>query len=398
MPVLVGKGRDFGGFDFTASAPEHIGVGNGDTGFDKVGVDGGFELHDAVLLGAVGDSHDVHIVELRASFAPVAMRETFVAADLCADLFFTSDGNGPVEKSIETGHTNSGLRGFDMFKEGGKTAQQLAFLEGFGHGMELLQGDPSLFGTGDPSGLADLCGGEFPFKGHEDTPFVIGEVHDTCFEHAGKSFGFVAGLDALAAHVADTKGKDALRRHEPVGLRASDAHEKAAMLIERLAGGHFQGRPELVGLTGDFGIRRADDDMAGERILTKHEFKGGIELFGGHFPSHEGAFGEIRGEKRLADAADRSGFNHGADALEDGWQVHATETGNFLKGFARKTGNLVFGDGKDAGVDGVVVLGRNHWKEWMIAAHRASLQGGMFFCRAVSCNQTHERYACGLIF
>ena len=119
--------------------------------------------------------------------------------------------------------------------------------------------------------------------------------------------------------------------------------------------------------------------MAGEGILAEHEFKGGIELFGGNFPRHEGAFGEICGEKGLTDAADRSGFDHGTDALENGWQVHATEAGNFLKGFARKTGNLVFGDGKDAGVDGVVVLGRNHWKAGMIAAHRVSLQGGMFF-------------------
>jgi molybdopterin/thiamine biosynthesis adenylyltransferase/rhodanese-related sulfurtransferase len=326
------------------------------------------------------------------------MRETFVAADLRADLFLASDRNSPMEESVETGHTHTGLRGLHMFQEGGKTAQQLAFLKGFGHGVEFLEGHSSLFGAGDPSGLADFLGGEFAFEGHENAPFVVSEVHDTCFEHAGKPFGFVAGFDALAAHVADTKGKDALCRHEPIGLRTSESHEKAAMLIERLAGGHFQGRPEFVGLTGNFGIRRADDDMTGERILAEHEFKGGIELFGGHFPSHESAFGEICGQKRLADAADRSGFHHRTDALENGRQVDATQAGNFLKGFAGKTGNLVFGDSKDACVDGVVVLSRNHWKVWMIAARRVSLQGGMFFCRAVSCNQTPERYACGLIF
>lgn len=307
------------------------------------------------------------------------MRETFVAADLCADLFFAPDGNGPMEKGVETGHAHAGLRGFHMFQKSGKTAEQLAFLEGFGHGMELLKCHPGLFGAGDPSRLTDFRRCEFAFEGHENAPFVVGEMDDTCFEHSGKPFGFVAGLDALAAHVAYTKGKDALGRHEPVGLRSGEGHEKTAMLIERLAGGHFQGCPEFVSLAGDFGIRRADDDMPGEGILAEHELKGGFKLFGGHFPSHESALGEIRGEKRLADTADRSSFDHGADTLQNNGQLDTAQSGNFLKRFAGKTGNLVFGDGKDAGVDGIVVLGRDHWKEGMIAAHRVSLQGGMFF-------------------
>ena len=302
-----------------------------------------------------------------------------MAADLCADLFFAPDGNGPMEKGVETGHAHAGLRGFDMFQKSGKTAEQLAFLEGFGNGMELFEGHPGLFGARDPCGLADFLGCEFAFEGHENAPFVVGEMHDTCFEHAGKPFGFVAGLDALAAHVANTKGKDALGRHEPVGLRSSEAHEKAAMLIERLAGGHFQGCPEFVSLAGDFSISRADDDMTREGILAEHELKGGFELFGRHFPSHESALGEIRGEKRLADTADRSSFDHGADTLQNNGQLDTAQSGNFLKRFAGKTGNLVFGDGKDTGVDGIVVLGRDHVRVEIVAAQRASLQGAMFF-------------------
>ena len=138
MPVFVGKGRDFGGFDLTASAPEYVGVGDGDTSFGKVSIDGRFELHDAVFFGAVGDRHDIHIVELGSTFAPVAMSETFVAADLCTGLFFPSAGNGPVEKCIESRHAHPCLRGFDMLKEGGKTAQQLALLERLGDGVEFL--------------------------------------------------------------------------------------------------------------------------------------------------------------------------------------------------------------------------------------------------------------------
>ena len=156
MPVFVSKGRDFGGFDFTAPAPEDIGVGHGDIGFDEVGVDGGFELHDAVLLRSMGDSHDVYVVELGASFAPVAVCETFVAADLCAHLFLASGGNSPVEEGVETGHTHPGLGGFDMFQERGKTAEQLALLERFGNSVEFIKGDTCLFGAGVPSGFTDF--------------------------------------------------------------------------------------------------------------------------------------------------------------------------------------------------------------------------------------------------
>ena len=223
-------------------------------------------------------------------------------------------------------------------------------------------------------------------------------MDDAGFKHTGETFGFVAWFDGLAANMADAEGEYALRRHEAVGFRASEGHEKTAMLIERLTGGHLQSRPEFVGLAGDFGIRRADDDMTGEGILAKHEFKGSIELFGGNLPSHKGAFGEICGQKRLADAADRSCLDHGADALQNNGQLDTAEAGNFLKRLAGKTGNLVFGDGEDAGVDGVVVLSRNHWKSGMIAARTHSLQGGMFFWRGVSCNQSTGRYACGLIF
>jgi len=398
MPVFVDKGRDFGGLNLTASAPEDVGVGDRDTRFDKVSIDGRFELHDAVFFGAVGDRHDVHIVKLGATFAPVAMRETFVTADLCASLFFPSGGNGPMEEGVESRHAHASLRGFDMLKEGGKTAQQLALLERLGDGVEFLQAYARFFGAGVPRGFADLCRGKFSFKCHENAPFVVREMHDACFKHAGKPFGFVAGFDGFAAHVADTEGKYALCWHEPVCLCTCDARQKTAMLIERLTGGHFQCRPEFVGFAGDFGIRRTDDDMAGEGVLAKHEFEGGIKFFGGNFPRYKGALSEIGGKKGLADAADRSSLDHGADAFENGWQVHATETRNFQKWLPGKTGNLVFGNGKDAGVDGVVVLSRNHFKPYMIAAGDALLQGRMFFWWPASCNQSHGSYDCVLIF
>ncbi len=82
VPILINEGRDFGGFDFTASTPEDIRVANGEAGFFKVAVDRGFEREDAVAIRAMGHSHDVHIIKVRPPFAPVAMGEAFVSADL----------------------------------------------------------------------------------------------------------------------------------------------------------------------------------------------------------------------------------------------------------------------------------------------------------------------------
>ena len=82
VPILVNEGRDFGGFDFASSTPEDICVAHREAGFFKVAVDRGFECEDAIAIRPVGHSHDVHIIEVRAPFAPVAMGEAFVSADL----------------------------------------------------------------------------------------------------------------------------------------------------------------------------------------------------------------------------------------------------------------------------------------------------------------------------
>ena len=64
-------------------------------------------------------------------------------------------------------------------------------------------------------------------------------MNDAGFEHAGGAFRFVTRFDRLAANMTDAKGKDALRWHKAVGLGTGKAHEKTAVGIERLTGGHF---------------------------------------------------------------------------------------------------------------------------------------------------------------
>src|ERR1035437_3457863 len=75
-PGGVGEGGDFGGFDFGASAPEDVGVGDLEEaafGAGEVGVDGGLVGEDHLLVGAVGDAHDVDVVEFGAALAPVGV-------------------------------------------------------------------------------------------------------------------------------------------------------------------------------------------------------------------------------------------------------------------------------------------------------------------------------------
>ena len=82
VPIFVNEGGDFGGFDFTATAPEDICVAYGEAGLHEVAVDRGFKGEDAVAIRAVGHSHDVDIIKVRAALAPVAVGEAFVSADL----------------------------------------------------------------------------------------------------------------------------------------------------------------------------------------------------------------------------------------------------------------------------------------------------------------------------
>ena len=82
VPILINEGRDFGGFDFTASTPEDIRVANGEAGFFNVAVDRSFKGEDAIAIRPVSHGHDVHIIKVRAPLAPVAMGEAFVSADL----------------------------------------------------------------------------------------------------------------------------------------------------------------------------------------------------------------------------------------------------------------------------------------------------------------------------
>ena len=65
-----------------------------------MGVDRRLVLKEQVLIGAVRDSHDVHVVEVRPAFAPVAVREDVVAAHLAPRFNLPALGHRPMEEAV----------------------------------------------------------------------------------------------------------------------------------------------------------------------------------------------------------------------------------------------------------------------------------------------------------
>ena len=74
----------------------------------------------------------------------------------------------------------------------------------------------------------------------------------------------------------------------------------------------------------------------------------------GDLPSDERPGGEVGGEERLADAADRAGGEERADALDDRLDGYAGAAGDLGEGIALEGFKRVLGDRQDSGVDWVV--------------------------------------------
>ena len=131
-------------------------------------------------------------------------------------------------------------------------------------------------------------------------------------------------------------------------------------MIEGLALGDFQSGPEAVAGAGDFLVGGAGDDVPREGIVLEHVVEDGSEFFLRDTPSDEGSMSEFGGEEGLAHTANDACFEHGANALEDDREFDAGLFGNDFEGVALKTGNEVFGNSENFGVNGVVVLGGYH--------------------------------------
>ncbi len=113
------------GLDLAATSPKDISVADRDADRLEVAIDGCLVLEEAILIGAMRHSHDVYVMEFRASFTPVAMGEHFVSADFGARFDLAACGHGPVEKAVESRDPDAALRGLDVLEKGREAAMTL---------------------------------------------------------------------------------------------------------------------------------------------------------------------------------------------------------------------------------------------------------------------------------
>src|SRR5206468_10294585 len=82
QPLVVNARRNFGRLDLAASTPEHVCVRNGDIARAEMLINRRLVIQEQSLIRTVRHGHDVDVLKFRAGFAPVAMGENVMTADL----------------------------------------------------------------------------------------------------------------------------------------------------------------------------------------------------------------------------------------------------------------------------------------------------------------------------
>ena len=109
---------------------------------------------DEIAVRAVGDGHDVDVLEFGAALAPVAVREDVVPPDFAARLDFAPGGHGPVEERVEAGDALAGRGRLDVLEESREAADHLALVEALGDFEKNRQRQVGLLARGLPEILA----------------------------------------------------------------------------------------------------------------------------------------------------------------------------------------------------------------------------------------------------
>src|ERR1700691_1658251 len=100
--------------------------------------------------------------------------------------------------------------------------------------------------------------------------------------------------------------------------------------------------------------------MTGKGIVLEHVLERGLDMFRIDLPRHQRAGCEVGAHERLAHAADRSRFEHGADPLNDEIDGQPTGTGDFAHRIADKSGDAILKNREDTGVDFVGMADGGH--------------------------------------
>src|ERR1041384_342118 len=116
-PFPVSGWRNLARFDFAAATPEHVRVAHLDPGFFKMPVDCSLVCEQQLLVGAVGDAHDVDVMKLGAAFPPVGVRHDVVPADCLARVDLALRRHGPVKQGVVASHLFAAGHGFHVFEK-----------------------------------------------------------------------------------------------------------------------------------------------------------------------------------------------------------------------------------------------------------------------------------------
>ena len=358
MPLLEDDGADLARLDLASATPEDIGVFKRDTDIGEMLVNRGFVGQHGILVGAVNDTHDVHIGKAVTTFTPVGMGHDRMTSDFSARAFLHAFWHLPVKQSIEAGDADAGGAGFDMLKEGGEASDDAFLVELPGDFAEALQRNTSIPGAARPWFGADFFRRKIAFEVKQHIPFFRIEVSDVGGHHDGGHVGLFTGLHGLAADVANAEGKDAVRLHGVVILGTDEALQHVTVVIDGAVLGNFQRGPKAEVAAADFAVGGAQHDMSAERVLLEEKFKGGFKLFSWHLPGHQRTFSKLVRQQGLAHAADHTSGQHGTDALNNGFKRQPALLGNELKGMLVESFHTVLAHRENAGVGFFGVFGR----------------------------------------
>src|SRR5262249_48995381 len=94
--------RNLRWLDFAAPTPENIRVRDRDTTRIQMPINRHFVIQQQLFISPVRYSHDVDVLEFRPGFAPVAVSQNMMTANLAACLDLTPGRHCPVKQCIKT--------------------------------------------------------------------------------------------------------------------------------------------------------------------------------------------------------------------------------------------------------------------------------------------------------
>ena len=136
-------------------------------------VDRGLVREHERFVGAVRDTHNVHVVELGAGLAPVAVGKDVVAAYFATGLDLATRRDGPVEERVIAGDALAARRFLDVLEERREAPEELTLVQRLCHSAELIKRNARLTRPRIPQLAGDLFRRELALQRGEHAPLEL---------------------------------------------------------------------------------------------------------------------------------------------------------------------------------------------------------------------------------